>query len=238
MYRERLQEDGINIFQSQPRCANSRTCNEGNDTATLASDGNEPNTNMKRGGPKEDGVTSRGDDSLIVGLQSQMLPVSGQSVSSRLVPKGCYRRVVCKPIDISWVDITSTASQLEIERTTPGAEQLRVNSLERARTALHGNSNKMRVAKKETYVTVAGDGWSDGCRIYDELQPAAEAAMTGTTNDGVGQKRSEILEADSVESRDHKAIHDICLRFTLPPGSFATMCLREIMKANNDLVVT
>lgn len=52
-----------------------------------------------------------------------------------------------------------------------------------------------------------------------------EVAFAGTGGEG-GKEKGAVAGGSTVE--------DVCLSFGLPPGSFATMLLREVMKTNDD----
>ncbi|CAM9964165.1 unnamed protein product [Ectocarpus sp. 13 AM-2016] len=66
------------------------------------------------------------------------------------------------------------------------------------------------------------DGDGDGPRVSgDGGQPGGLAKDRGGAN-------LEVTSANDVFA-------DVRLTFTLPPGSFATMCLREVMKRNDDV---
>lgn len=185
-------------------------------------------------------------------IMSRFPPRAGIATSP-LVPKGAYRRLLCIPSNVSWADATAergsgddtglvsvlpqklardhagghawtlTAGQAEHEQRATGDGSC---------TARGGGDDSDGGATGGDSVLLGGHSLSAG----HQAQKEQEKKQLNTVRDDGGAMvvRGEV-EGASLSADGAAVIRDVRLSFTLPPGSFATMCLRELMKQNFDI---
>lgn len=143
---------------------------------------------------------------------------AGASVltSSGLVPRGAYRRLVCMPADASWEAATPWGD--DDDAGGGAARENLTGSGSSASSLTDEKTNGFAAASGGGAAPVAGSVGDSGGRHI----PGDSGAQAGRAGKK-GGKLSAFLE-------------DVRLVFTLPPGSFATMFLREVMKRNDDIV--
>ncbi|CAM9172048.1 unnamed protein product [Ectocarpus fasciculatus] len=138
--------------------------------------------------------------------------------SSTLVPRGAYRRLLCVPVDSSWEAVPPLT-------TADDPKEVRV---ERSSMPGRGQPNGT------TPPCDAGTVPADKCRapLKDEDGDGSDVSGDNGQPGGLAKERGGTdLKAATVND----VLADVRLTFTLPPGSFATMCLREVMKRNDDI---
>lgn len=145
--------------------------------------------------------------------------VASAPASSGLVPRGAYRRLVCIPADVSW---ESTISRADDGAGGVGENPIGLGPSASSRT----DENTIGVAPASgagaaPVVGSVGDG--RGTHLQGDSGAQDKGVAKGGGMAATTRELSALLE-------------DIRLTFTLPPGSFATMFLREVMKRNDDIV--
>lgn len=186
IYRKRLEEDGVD--PAMWRKAGSESSVAPHD-APAASDVAAPAPLAQRSA----GVSVSVPGDAGNGSRSAAKPAA-------LVPKGAYRRVMCVPADLEWMEAPRWAK--DDERSGSSC------------AAAGGSSQGTAVCD-----AVSGGHHSEGVG-------GEEVAFAGTGGEGGGENGA-VAGGSTVE--------DVCLSFALPPGSFATMLLREVMKTNDDV---
>lgn len=240
MYRERLEEDSVHRLMwpepglladspanaagvgvdataddpSKAPCAEAVTASGG----SLGTDHSEPRNKEEGSGV---GVGGKNSDNATTAPASAVASSSSSSSPSALVPRGAYRRLLCVPADLSW----------EAAAPWEGADGEAGES-----TATEPSAPCNRITRGSVTPVADGDGGGVGDGGGDRVgrdkpgDPEAQGGAGETEGDEAVGSAPEASSAALPPVWD-----DARLTFTLPPGSFATMFLREVMKANHDV---
>lgn len=234
MYRERLEKDGVHhLMGPEPGlagspanaadvdatadCSSSAPCASAEVTAITTSEGTpgteDPELQNKeevdRGAKKSDDATTA--------------PTSAIT-SSSLVPRGAYRRLLCVPADVSW------------EAATPwdGADGDAGGN-----TATESSPPCTRAERRGCLAPVAdsssGSGVGGGNGERGKVGGGGSGDKHPEVPGGAGEAEGKGTGGLAATAALRPVLDDVRLTFTLPPGSFATMFLREVMKANDDV---
>lgn len=131
------------------------------------------------------------------------------SSSSSLVPRGAYRRLVCVPADVSWEAAAPWDDDAD-ESSAMGSSSASCSHVQRGAPA--------RVADSD-------GGGGDSVGRIEARDP--EVGRGGGAKEGESGRTAGGSAAGAALM---PVLDDVRLTFTLPPGSFATMFLREVMK--------
>lgn len=224
MYRQRLQEDGVDPlmwpvptppfktpFPGLPGGTTRATAiDAAGSTASQAPLTGAPNLSRGIGGDGG-GRDSTAAETVTVATEEAV-------ASSTLVPRGAYRRLLCVPVDSSWEAVAPLTKddypkEVRVERSSMSGRG-QPNGTTPPGDAATSPADKGRVPLKD------GDG--------DGSQATGDGGQPG----GLAKDRGG---ADLMAASANYVLTDVRLTFTLPPGSFATMCLREVMKRNDDV---
>ncbi|CAM9503668.1 unnamed protein product [Ectocarpus sp. 4 AP-2014] len=224
MYRQRLQEDGVDPLMwpapTPPFKTHFPGLPDGTTRATaIDTAGSTASPAPLTGAPcLSRGIGGDGGGTDSTATETVTVATKEAVASSMLVPRGAYRRLLCVPVDSSWeaaapLTKTDDPEEVRVERSSMSGRG-QPNGTTPPGDAGTAPADKGRVPLKD------GDG--DGPRVSgDGGQPG------GLTKDRGGTD----LKATSTKD----VLTDVRLTFTLPTGSFATMCLREVMKRNDDV---
>lgn len=224
MYRQRLQEDGVDpLIWPAPTPPFKTPIPELSDGTTRAAAVDAAGSTASQAPLTGAPCLSQGkggDDGGRDGAAAATVTVATAAAvaSSTLVPRGAYRRLLCVPVDSSWEAVAPLTKaddpeEVRVERSSMSGRG-QPNGTTPSGDAATTPADKGRVPLKD------GDG--DGSEVRgDGGQPGGIAKDSSRAD----------LKAASVND----VLADVRLTFTLPPGSFATMCLREVMKRNDDV---
>ncbi|CAB1097592.1 unnamed protein product [Ectocarpus sp. CCAP 1310/34] len=224
MYRQRLQDDGVDPLMwpapTPPFKTHFPGLPDGTTRATaIDAAGLTAYQAPLTGAPcLSRGIGGDGGGTDSTAAETETVATEEAVASSTLVPRGAYRRLLCVPVDSSWEAVapltkTDDPDEVRVERSAMSGRG-QPNGTTPPGGAGAAPGDKGRVLLK------GGDG--DGSRISgDGGQPGGLANDRGRAD----------LEATSAND----VFTDVRLTFTLPPGSFATMYLREVMKRNDDV---
>lgn len=252
MYRERLEKDGVHhlLWPSEPGIADSPASAVGVGatadgpskapcapserrerasavavpavTAVTTSRGPpgtqhfELRNNQERGGGVGGGGGKNGDNVTTAPASA----VTPSPSSAALVPRGAYRRLLCVPACVSWEAAAPWNGSATGDAGGSPAEDSSAPRVctERASVALVA-------ADSEGGSGGDGDGGEGGGRSGGRNEPG-DPPMEGREGERTVSSVNAVLPP---------VLDDVCLAFTLPPGSFATMFLREVMKTDHDV---
>lgn len=150
---------------------------------------------------------------------------SSVSRHHNLIPRGAYRRLVCLPLEMTWEEETCIENISSSATRNSSSPRDSGTALPQALTS---DSSQDRVAR-----LAFGNG-EQGMEIEGGMQDGK--CDENTVNDGHGHGTGS--GGTGADGAEEGMIRDVRLNFTLPPGSFATMCLREVMKTNDDIVAS
>ncbi|CAM9207029.1 unnamed protein product [Scytosiphon promiscuus] len=220
MYQNRLEQDGVDRLM-WPAPAQPRSSRDGHEqTSTLPPKAArvEPGAKLARQaggvhaetGEKQRGGTGSGGDKAVAG--------------SPLVPKGAYRRLLCVPTDVSWEPAAPWIdADHAVDKGFQTPSDSRTGGKNEADSAPLAGACATGAVDGEIASTrdpISPSGGDKGCAARDVREPVK---VLGRAHDS-----SATAEIDEF-------LDDVHLTFTLPPGSFATMFLREVMKRNDDI---
>ncbi|CBN73915.1 conserved unknown protein [Ectocarpus siliculosus] len=224
MYRQRLQEDGVDPlmwpaptppFKTHfPRLPDGTTRATAIDAAGLTAS-QAPLTGapcLSRGiGGDVGGRDSTAAETVTVATEEAV-------ASSTLVPRGAYRRLLCVPVDSSWEAVAPLTK-------ADDPEEVRIK-----RSSMSGRGQPNGTTPPGDAATAPGD--KGRVPLKDGHSDGSQVSGDGGQSGGFAKDRGG---ADLKAASANDVLTDVRLTFTLPPGSFATMCLREVMKRNDDV---
>ncbi|CAM9420906.1 unnamed protein product, partial [Hapterophycus canaliculatus] len=144
---------------------------------------------------------------------------------SALVPKGAYRRLLCVPTDVSWEPTAPwTSADREDDKRVDGPSESRIDG-----------QSKIGPAPQAIAVRLDADGGGTA-PTGEVFSPRGEGDESCPSRDvGKAVEGAGRAHGSSATAVTDEVLADVRLTFTLPPGSFATMFLREVMKRNDDI---
>lgn len=217
MYKKRLEEDGVDpaIITSQeaPRSEEEPHKTPRTDTPTR--------TVSPHPQPTSASTTTTTTTSPIAatGTKENAGKTPRGAPTSAFVPKGAYRRIVCLPCDLSWTDAA-------------------LGSDENAVTALSANDNSSGVSSSSLSPAADVAGAELRTRISSTSSSVMREEGGGNLEAGGAQEvigSEQLLAKPEEKQKQGAVVGDVRLSFTLPPGSYATMCLREVMRQDFDI---
>lgn len=233
MFRERLEKDGVHHLMlpdhdlaGSPANAADTSVGEIADGPTVS--GGSPATEHSESRNKGEGGGADGKSSDNAATAPASAAAS-PSAPSALVPRGAYRRLLCVPAGVSW-EAAAPREGIDGEAGESAATESlvpcdRAEGVAVAPVAgfdgcgIEGGAGEGRKG-----------GWGGGSVGRDEPRNAEVRGGSG----GAGGS-GEVSFVPMASSALRPVWDDVRLTFTLPPGSFATMFLREVMKANGDV---
>eukprot|EP00752_Nemacystus_decipiens_P009680 g8649.t1 len=236
MYQERLEKDGVHhlmwpergLTGSPARAANVETA-EGppkppSVEAVLTPSGS-PGTEQSDSRSMEEsgGGGSRKDSDNATSAPTSAV---ASSSASTLVPRGAYRRLLCFPTDVSSeAAAPSDGADGDTLEGTATESSAPCNRTERGSIGGSSDDNSGGVGSGGGERRKGGGGLV--CR-----REAEDPEVQG----GAGKAKGDWAVGLATNTATLPPVwDDVRLTFTLPPGSFATMFLREVMKANGDI---
>ncbi|CAM9613535.1 unnamed protein product, partial [Ectocarpus sp. 12 AP-2014] len=217
MFRQRLQEDGVDPLMcpapSPPFKPHSPGLPDGTTRATaLDAAGSTASRAALTGAPcLSRGIGGDGGGTDSTATETVTVATEEAVVSSTLAPRGAYRRLLCMPVDSSWEAVAPLTK-------TDDPQEVRVE-----RSSMSGRGQPGGTTPPGD----AGTAPADKGRM-----PLKDGDDDGGQPGGLAKDRGG---ADLKATSANDVLTDVRLTFTLPPGSFATMCLREVMKRNDDV---
>lgn len=158
-------------------------------------------------------------------------PLTPNVSTSKMIPKGGYRRLLSIPRDISWeghapCELAQPLNKGAVYSVGPGGQGPVSDGPES-----QDDSTPSRVADDDGKVSKVAEG---------ERDVHGDALGSGSVGDadgpGIGEGSCQGEGGREMMGREVETVfEDIRVSFTLERGSFATMCLREVMKNNRDL---
>lgn len=214
MYLHRLEQDGVDPLM-WPAPAAPQTSQDGHQqpsTLSATASTAETGTNLAA---QEAGAHAEAREKQPGGAGSS----GGKTavVGSTLVPRGAYRRLLCVATDISWEPAAPWT--VDKDRRRP-SEARSSEKNEKGSAPLEGDTDGGESAPS------TGDAFSP----CDEGDESFAQRDKGEAGEGLGR-----AHGGSATTGSEEVLADVRLTFTLPPGSFATMFLREVMKRNDDI---
>ena len=177
--------------------------------------------------------------------------------SSALVPRGAYRRLLCVPVDAQWSAAPPAPVAEKKGSLASGARESTGSESFCGRDSYAGDRTTVTSSGASYDPSRSGDGaggaalcgrdslaggGTGGEALHDRASGAGGASDGG---DAPAEDRrcGGLPTCKDVEEKglgqlagtDPGIVEDVCMSFTLPPGSFATMFLRELMKRDNDV---
>lgn len=169
------------------------------------------------------------------------------AASSISLPRGAYRRLLSVPDDLSWNDVAMHSTLRTSDSCFPTVSPPPSED----DGAAGKSSSQNRASCSDDPAEVEIDGNVPTVGLAGNLSAFSSQSTKSKGNihvdpgkggigsiGGIGERQvgmHPLWKPDPVKHGLGDVSRHICLTFSLPPGSFATMCLREIMKTNHDL---
>lgn len=247
MYKKRLEDDGVDpaiiSMPQQVQCAAEELHEKRPTDAAIATFSPHPHQPTSSSTAATFPITTAAAAAAVAaGTKENSCGISRGAPTSAFVPKGAYRRIVCMPSDLSWTEAelsSSDDSGTTILPANDGFSGVCSSSVaSSAAEAVVHNLGEGSVTNDNITGTVSRSPSTITLRGEMETGRGVNLAARGA-KEVVGDGNHLLTKQEKKQKKEQGAvIRGVQMSFTLPPGSYATMCLREVMRQDFDISAT